>query len=178
LLFLLPVLHRLGYAAWAEALPEGAAAQVLRELLALVLRRLHAPLDDPAWLLIGAPLENGDVGGLSLEAPAAWGDPVLAAPRGCAAGDLLARAKQARSAAAHARVWLMACRRWLRRIAGLGVATLVLRPATIGFSATHADVFFRLSDADLRVRRAGLDLDPGWVHWLGRVVMFHYETIE
>jgi hypothetical protein len=28
--------------------------------------------------------------------------------------------------------------------------------------------------ADVRVRRAGLDLDPGWVPWLGRVVLHHY----
>jgi hypothetical protein len=54
------------------------------------------------------------------------------------------------------------------------VASLVVRPAAIGLTATHADVFFRLNDADVRVRRAGLDFDPGWLPWYGRAVSFHY----
>ena len=74
-----------------------------------------------------------------------------------------------------AAAWLHRCRRWLRLRAGIGPASLVLRPGAIDLSATHADLLFDLRDADLRVRRAGLDLDPGWVPWLGRVVSFHYE---
>ena len=173
LLFLLPVLQRLGYAAWAQALPEGAAAHIAQQMLVLVLRRLQAPPDDPAWLLTGTSLDD-DFGYIDLKAPASWDDPTLAAPRGCAAKDIVALAGQAQPAAALARVWLIACRRWLRRVAGIGVASVVVRPAAIGLTATHADVFFRLSDADMRVRRAGLDLDPGWVPWYGRVVSFHY----
>jgi hypothetical protein len=30
----------------------------------------------------------------------------------------------------------------------------------------------------MRIRRAGLDIDPGWVPWLGRVVSFHYRETE
>ena len=36
------------------------------------------------------------------------------------------------------------------------------------------EVRFALDDADVRVRRAGLDLDPGWLPWLGCVVRFVY----
>ena len=43
-----------------------------------------------------------------------------------------------------------------------------------GLSATHADLHFGLADSDLRVRRLGLDIDPGWLPWFGRVVGFHY----
>jgi hypothetical protein len=71
--------------------------------------------------------------------------------------------------------WLTACRRWLRRCARLGIATAVMRPARLSLTPTHADVFFDLNDVSLAVRRAGLDLDPGWVAWFGRVVAFHYE---
>jgi hypothetical protein len=39
---------------------------------------------------------------------------------------------------------------------------------------TDLDVSLPLEEADIRVRRAGLDLDPGWVPWFGRVVRFHY----
>jgi hypothetical protein len=41
-------------------------------------------------------------------------------------------------------------------------------------SRTHIDVDFRLSQADVRIRRVALDVDPGWVPWLGRVVQFSY----
>ncbi len=173
LLFVLPALQRLGYAAWAETLLEGAAMQIAQQVLALVLRRLDAPSDDPAWLLASTSF-NDDFGYIDVKAPAIWGDPTLAAPRGSVEKDIVALAEQAQPAAALARIWLIACRRWLRRVAGIGVASLVMRPAAIGLTATHADVFFRLSDADIRVRRAGIDSDPGWVPWLGRVVAFHY----
>jgi hypothetical protein len=33
----------------------------------------------------------------------------------------------------------------------------------------------RLADVDLDVRRAGLDVDPGFVPWLGAVVVIRYE---
>lgn len=173
LLFLLPVLQRLGYAVWADALPDGADVQVARELLALVLQHLQAPPGDPIWSLAGDPL-NYALGNIEVRAPAMWGAPPLAAPRGSAANDIVALAEQAQPAAALAHVWLIACRRWLRRVAGIGVASLVMRPGAIGLTATHVDIFFRLSDADLRVRRAGVDFDPGWVPWYGRVVSFHY----
>jgi hypothetical protein len=71
--------------------------------------------------------------------------------------------------------WLVALRRWLRRYARIGLADLVLRPARLTATPTHLDVDFELGTEDLRVRRAGLDLDPGWVPWFGRVTAFHYE---
>ena len=55
-----------------------------------------------------------------------------------------------------------------------GLASLVLRPARLEWTATHWDVHFDVHAADLRVRRAGLDIDPGWCEGLGRVVGFHY----
>ena len=73
-----------------------------------------------------------------------------------------------------ANIWLTTCRRYLRRRARIGLASLVLRPARLAITPTHVDVFFRLNAADVRIRRAGLDVDPGWVPWFGRVVAFHY----
>src|SRR5262249_42052786 len=49
LLFLLTVLEHLEYAARAETLEEVSAAAVVRQMLAIVLERLDAPPDDPAW---------------------------------------------------------------------------------------------------------------------------------
>jgi hypothetical protein len=41
-------------------------------------------------------------------------------------------------------------------------------------SRTHVDVCFDLSQIDLRLRRLALDVDPGWVPWLGRVMQVIY----
>jgi hypothetical protein len=84
------------------------------------------------------------------------------------------RLAEAPDAPAQAALWLDACRRWLRRIGGLGLASLVARPGRLALTATHADGFFALAQTDLRVRRLGLDIDPGWLPWFGRVVAFHY----
>lgn len=67
-----------------------------------------------------------------------------------------------------------ALRRWVRRATGVGLHTVVRRPGRLLATRTHLDVLLDVSLADARVRRAGLDLDPGWVPWLGRVVSFHY----
>jgi hypothetical protein len=40
-----------------------------------------------------------------------------------------------------------------------------------GWIEVHLD----LDDVDVEIRRAGLDLDPGWIPWLGVVVRFLYE---
>jgi len=74
--------------------------------------------------------------------------------------------------------WLMAIRRWSRRYARIGLRDLVCRPGRISVTNTHIDAMFDHRLADVRIRKAGLDLDPGWMPWLGRVVSFHYEYGE
>ncbi|MGY6214185.1 hypothetical protein ACW73L_03395 [Methylolobus aquaticus] len=73
-----------------------------------------------------------------------------------------------------ATAWANTCRRWLRRHARIGFADLILRQAELEYTSTHIDMRFELSSIDIRVRRTGLDLDPGWVSWLSRIVSFHY----
>lgn len=45
----------------------------------------------------------------------------------------------------------------------------------IEFASGWVKVFYSLDDADTNVRASGLDLDPGFIPWLGYVVTFHYE---
>lgn len=71
--------------------------------------------------------------------------------------------------------WLLAAHRLSLRLARLPLRALITRPARVSLSPTHVDVFFRPGDADPRIRRAALDLDPGWVPWLGRIVAYHYD---
>jgi hypothetical protein len=213
LLFLLPVLARLGYERWLEDSPQWTPLAIDRRMLALVCARLALPPDDPAWQLCAAPVLPSPA---RFCAPSAWAEGIAAcgsAWRRDAAADgtrlwdasgrlLLAAWPGRRRPAAVASLlrgrrvvrcddgsrdpdltaavtaaWLTACRRWLRRRARLGIATAVARPARLSLTPTHADVFFDLNGVSLAVRRAGLDLDPGWVPWFGRVVGFHYGRV-
>lgn len=47
-------------------------------------------------------------------------------------------------------------------------------PALLLASRSHLDVHYRMQDIRLDVRRVALDINPGWLPWLGRVVNFHY----
>ena len=91
-------------------------------------------------------------------------------------GELPLERDPGRAQAAHAEALqcLHAARHFLRRRLRIGLASLVLRAARLEWTATHWDVHFDAEAADLRVRRAGLDIDPGWCEGLGRVVGFHY----
>jgi hypothetical protein len=70
--------------------------------------------------------------------------------------------------------WLVAARRWCRRFARIGIRELVCRAGRVSQTRTHVDVLFEHGQADVRVRKAGLDINPGWVAWLGRVLTFYY----
>ncbi|HEX8774580.1 MAG TPA: hypothetical protein VF735_13485 [Pyrinomonadaceae bacterium] len=70
--------------------------------------------------------------------------------------------------------WLIAARRWCRRFARIGLRELVCRAGHVSHTRTHIDVFLDHRQSDVRVRRAGLDINPGWVVWLGRVLTFYY----
>ncbi len=73
-----------------------------------------------------------------------------------------------------ARRWRARARGMLRRQTGLSLAELACRPAWVTVTPTHADLVLPMTAADLRVRRRGLDRDPGWVPWIGRIVSFHF----
>lgn len=74
--------------------------------------------------------------------------------------------------------WLLATHHASLHMTGLTLRELVTRPGLVALSTTHLDVFFRIKDADLRIRRAALDLDPGWIPWLSRAIAFHFNRSE
>ena len=76
------------------------------------------------------------------------------------------------------RLWTLRLRRALRGHARMDLAELLQRPAWVGASPTHIDVIFALDSVDLRLRRLGLDSDPGWLPWFGRIVAFHFLGAE
>lgn len=53
--------------------------------------------------------------------------------------------------------------------------TVCLRPAEVVADPGWIEVRFRMRDVSTELRRVGLDLDPGYVPWLGVVMRFVYE---
>ncbi len=69
---------------------------------------------------------------------------------------------------------VIAMSRYVRRYAEMNLFALIKRPGFIATTKTHLDVTIPVDRLDVRVRMAGLDINPGWVPWLGRVIQFHY----
>ncbi|HEX3551398.1 MAG TPA: hypothetical protein VHT53_13520 [Candidatus Elarobacter sp.] len=76
------------------------------------------------------------------------------------------------------RMWARAVRRWCCVAARVRARDVVRRTGRLTMTRTELDVTLHLDAVDLRIRRAGLDFDPGWLPWFGRVVRFHYTAEE
>ena len=57
---------------------------------------------------------------------------------------------------------------------GLRTRAVARRPGLVTGGPGWLEVQLPLSSVDLAIRRAGLDLDPGWVPWLGTVIRYRY----
>jgi hypothetical protein len=51
-------------------------------------------------------------------------------------------------------------------------------PARLLANETHLDLDLMTRRVNIVIRRVGLDIDPGWVPWLGRIVAFHYPNVS
>lgn len=54
------------------------------------------------------------------------------------------------------------------------IAGIIARRGEVVADPGWLEVVLDIADIDFNIRRAGLDLDPGWVPWLGVVVRFRY----
>lgn len=70
--------------------------------------------------------------------------------------------------------WRIGLDRWLRRTARVRLAAVVRRRGWITATGETLTIRFRADTADVRLRRRALDIDPGWVPWLGLVMRYHY----
>ena len=165
LLFLLNAMTWLGIARVLDVQPALAEAGFVVRLLARLAAHARVAPADPLlpWLQVEIARTAGAFAALQ---PSAAGWPaLLGPPRPARAGDLV-------------RAWELAVRRVCRRVARLTVPEIVSRRGYVLLSRADIDVTLPLHTADIRVRRAGLDIDPGWLPWLGRVVRFHYARGE
>jgi hypothetical protein len=195
LFFVVAAMQRLGMAEVLRRYPELLEADLPGRVLLRVAERTRVPADDPVMRCLEAPRDAGETGArYAFQAPELWSRAVARSGEGHvrrdahrtveldASGRLLmslapAPAEDAGGPADLERIvdaWVTAVRRWCRRYARVGLWTLVRRPARMSFTRTHVDVMLALRGADVRVRAAGLDVDPGWVPWLGRVIGFQY----
>jgi hypothetical protein len=58
------------------------------------------------------------------------------------------------------------------------LARLLLRPGRLVLTRWSAELTWPLATADIALRRAGWDIDPGWLPWIGRVVRFRYDGTD
>lgn len=54
------------------------------------------------------------------------------------------------------------------------LARVVMRPGLLMRTLWSAELIWPLETADPALRRAGWDLDPGWVPWIGRTIAFRF----
>jgi hypothetical protein len=139
LLFLVPLLTRVGVASLVQDHPDLIERDWPHALLVRLADRLGVSRDDPAigWIAARTPTIESE--------------------------DRSITSSAIRDARMRARL-----------DAGRTMRAMIRRPGAIVVTRTHIDVLLRHSQVDVAIRRAGLDLDPGWVPWLGRVVQFHY----
>ena len=163
LYFLLNALRRLGIAEVLAAHPaaaeQGLVAQIMKRLA------LHARVDarDAVWRWINSSL-----------AQAASADTTILANAKLFPSNLRPSSREVFDAYYLSRVWCVAVRRWCWYSAGIKVHEVVNRDGLVSLNRTDLDVTLPLSSAEFRIRRAGLDVDPGWLPWFGKVVRFHY----
>ena len=75
-------------------------------------------------------------------------------------------------------IFIIAVCRYIRREGNLGIRTLIRRPAFVALTKNHMDITASFDTLDIRIRMAGLDVNPGWVPWLGRIIQIHYTASD
>ncbi|HEX6042053.1 hypothetical protein [Longimicrobium sp.] len=181
LYFLVAAMEHLGMRRFLADAPALLEAELPARVLLRIAARTGVPADDPAVAALAAARDAGEAGArYPFAAPQEWAGvlrPGPSVPRDAATFDASGRLLVAAEDAGIDLVvdaWVTALRRFCRRRVRMGLHALMRRPGRIAFTRTHVDMSLPLDGADVRIRMAGLDLDPGWVPWLGRVVAFHY----
>jgi hypothetical protein len=160
LFFLLNAMGRIGM---AEALSVRLAVpQFVPRLLLRLGQQSGAAEDDPILAWLQTLVADSPAGDLPLPLDASfWPGNLSPSPHVVTAEDLV-------------RLWSVAVRRWCWRLARVNTNEIVRRDGVFFVNRTDLDVSLPIEATDVRIRKAGLDLDPGWLPWFGHVVRFQY----
>src|SRR4051794_9359463 len=74
------------------------------------------------------------------------------------------------------RLWSYAVRRWCWQMVRHRTAAILKRPGRVRATPTSIVVTLPMAAVNVAFRRVGLDIDPGYLPWFGRVVHFHYHV--
>jgi hypothetical protein len=173
LYFLLNALRRLGIEAALQSDERLGDVDFLPRLFQCMAKRAGVSPEDPilAWALLPAASDqNNDV--LEAEFPGKEND------RNLWPANLAFPARLTINLENLLRAWGVAVRRWCWREAGVTVREVVIRDGFVRLTRADLDVTLPMDLVDIRIRRAGLDIDPGWIPWFGRVVRFHYRKTD
>jgi hypothetical protein len=169
LYFLLNALRWLGIAAALDGCPALAEADLATHIVRKLAREAGVVDNDPILLCLQPSQPDFALPEELLANPAhephVW-------PRGFAPSRRAVLGSQY-----FLRVWTVAVKWWIWRTGRLTLRDVTRRYGRVWLTRTDLDVTFPLAAADLRIRRIGLDIDPGWLPWFGeygRVVRFHY----
>jgi hypothetical protein len=70
--------------------------------------------------------------------------------------------------------WRVGLDRWLRRRARRRLAEVARRTGWLACTEDRIGIRFPADAADPRLRRLALDVDPGWLPWLGLAIRYHF----
>ncbi len=162
LLFMIPLMKIIGMDTLMEQFPVYEDLDLPRRILFRCAALLSISPEDPVLAFLGQQPEPSDVTP-EFTAPPQW-------------RRILPEPVRSREWSLDSLVDTMvtAMERYCRDTATMEFGELVRRPGYIAVTKTHLDLTFSFSQLDIRVRMAGLDINPGWVPWLGRVFQFHY----
>lgn len=165
LYFLLNPLRRIGIGRALENDPRLRDARLVEHILRRAAERVGTPADDP--ILSG--LDCGTMFDLDgrPDYENVWPVNLPLTKRRGFDGDYLLR------------VWVLALERWCWRNGRIKLTDIIRRRGRVWLTRADLDVTLPMEGVDIRVRRAGLDIDPGWLPWFGKfgkVVRFHYRS--
>ena len=166
-LLLVNILSRLGMAELIEANPE--LQDFPLRLLAHFAAKLELDAEDPVQKFTTESTESTE---LRKRAEGDFSSSLSLLSPPSQLSDL--RALRGESLLPSLQLWEDAVVDWLDRFAEMTLTELIARPGYLRVTQTHVDVFFAHEQADIRIRRAGIDFDPGWTPWLGRVISYFY----
>ena len=167
LYFLINALERVGIAAAVVAYPILGESNFALHVLKRLAMDAKVAEDDPILRCLPAQNQRFDLD------DEGWTE-IQGKPE-CQPAGLTAVAP--RDPATLVRLWAVAARRWCWRVTRLGLGEIVHRPGRVWLTRTDLDVTLPLDQVEIRIRRAGLDIDPGYVSWFGPwglAVRFHY----